>query len=542
MRHVSAVLGELTARAYSLVEIGDLPSAQLLLSDALAHVDTDPRHASAALADAAGLHSRVLIRLGEPHSARGWAQFAYVAANRLYGPGHEQTIQAAATLATVLQRLDHFNESSHLYAEVIEGLTALQGPESRQVLAAHADLATVEYARGDCDTARARIAEAWDMTREAYGDADPAGIKMLARLGAMERDCGKFTEAHQHLAHARELCRQYLPPEHPMTAQVATLSRAPANPNHLCNGHALPAAPARHAAPPPSSDPDLAGDERSGFADADARSGSAGGFGSADASSGGFGAADASSGGFGAAGSDASSGGSGLADPDSAAGGASRTGPALGDARSSEPALVETDEYGDPVPPDVAESWWPPPDDGNDPPPNLPVPVGHREQPARRRGPAPLLLAALIAAGLGAVAVIIGLSAVDQQQNRDPDTGPVAAPTFPTTSAPAPTSAPPSPTVSPARPGTPPGAVKLVDNRQSITLTWTYPAGAKAPVRLSGAPEGQQQRAFQDLPAGSSTYVVHGLAQDTDFCFTVAVVYSAKVVGRAPAVCTARDR
>jgi hypothetical protein len=467
MRHVSAVLGELTARAYSLVEIGDLPSAQLLLADALAHVDTDPRHASAALADAAGLHSRVLIRLGEPHSARGWAQFAYVAANRLYGPGHEQTIQAAATLATVLQRLDHFNESSHLYAEVIEGLTALQGPESRQVLAAHADLATVEYARGDCDTARARIAEAWDMTREAYGDADPAGIKMLARLGAMERDCGKFTEAHQHLAHARELCRQYLPPEHPMAAQVATLSRAPANPDHLCNGHALPAAPSRHAAPdeapPPEPDP--------------------------------------------------------------------------------EPVAQE-----DPVPPDVAESWWPPPDDGGgDPPPNLPVPVGHREPPARRRGPAPLVLAALIAAGLGAVAVIIGLSAVDQQQDRDPDSGPVAAPTAPATSTPAATSATsappaPSPTPSPAPPGTPPTSVKLVDNRNSITLTWTYPAGAKAPVRIAGAPEGQQQRAFQDLPAGSSSYVVHGLAQDTDFCFTVSVVYSAKVIGRAPAICTARAR
>ncbi|MCW6005153.1 tetratricopeptide repeat protein [Micromonospora sp. CPCC 205371] len=487
---MSAVLGELTARAYSLVEIGDLPSAQLLLADALAQVDTDPRHASPALADAAGLHSRVLIRLGEPHSARGWAQFAYVAANRLYGPGHEQTIQAAATLATVLQRLDHFSESSHLYAEVIEGLTALQGPESRQVLAAHADLATVEYARGDCDTARARIAEAWDMTREAYGDADPAGIKMLARLGAMERDCGKFTEAHQHLAHARELCRQYLPPEHPMTAQVATLSRAPANPDHLCNGHALPAAPARHAAPPPEP-PDPSPSDAPPSFDGAPRP------------------------------------------PDSD----------LAGARAGEPApVVGPDAGGDPVPPDVAESWWPPPDDGIDPPPNLPVPVGHREQPARRRGPAPLLLAALIAAGLGAVAVIIGLSAVDQQQNRDPDTGPVAAPTLPPTSAPAPTSAPPSPTVSPARPGTPPASVKLVDNRQSITLTWTYPAGAKALVRLSGAPEGQQQRAFQDLPAGSSSYVVHGLDQDTDFCSTGAAVYSAKAMGRAPPACPARAR
>ncbi|WP_246277794.1 tetratricopeptide repeat protein [Phytohabitans rumicis] len=209
---MSTGLAELTARAYDLVEAGDLSAAQLLLGDALASVDTDPRNASEALADAASLHSRVLVGLGEPHSARAWATFAYEAESRLYGRGHERTIRAAATLAAVLHRTGSLADSAGLYGVVIEGLTALEGPDSPQVLAAHADLATVEYARGDCDTARARLAEAWDMTREAHGDANPAGIKMLARLGAMERDCGHFTEAHQHLAHARELCRAYLTP------------------------------------------------------------------------------------------------------------------------------------------------------------------------------------------------------------------------------------------------------------------------------------------------------------------------------------------
>jgi hypothetical protein len=72
-------------------------------------------------------------------------------------------------------------------------------------------------------------------------------------------------------------------------------------------------------------------------------------------------------------------------------------------------------------------------------------------------------------------------------------------------------------------------------------LRWTYPAGAKGRVRISGAPQGQQQRAFQELPAGASSYVVHGLARDTDFCFTVAVLYPGKV-GSARPVCTSRDQ
>lgn len=475
MRHVSAALGELTARAYGLVAAGDLQSAQLLLADALATADADPRHASAALADAAGLHARVLARLGDTQTAEEWAAFAYAAATRLYGTGHEHTIQAAATYATVLHRIGRHGEATRRYAEVIEGLTALQGPESPQVLAAHADLATVEFARGDCDTARARLTEAWDMTREAYGEADHAGIKMLARLGAMERDCGRFTEAHQHLAYAQELCRQHLDPGHPLVEQVAALATAPANPDHLCHGNALPPAPPAAQVPVPEAEPE----------------------------------------------------------PE----------PAPEPQPEPEP---EVEPRPEPVPPAVAESWWPTDREDEraeeDEPANLPVPTDHREPPARRRL-APIVLAALVVAGLGAAAVIIGLSALDSQPTGD---GRAAAPPAATTSAPAATTPAPSPTATrratptPAAPGSPPTGVRLRDNQDTIELRWTYPAGAKGRVRISGAPEGQQQRPFQELPAGSNSFVVHGLGRDTDFCFTVAVLYSNKV-GSARPVCTARS-
>ncbi|MFC0527260.1 tetratricopeptide repeat protein [Phytohabitans kaempferiae] len=472
---MSTGLAEVTARAYDLFEAGDLSAAQLLLADALSAADTDPERATTALADAASLHSRVLVGLGEPHSARAWAAFAHEAESRLYGPTHERTIRAAATLASVLHRIGNHADAAALYGSVIEGLTALEGPESPQVLAAHADLATVEYARGECDIARARLAEAWDMTREAYGDAHPAGIRMLARLGAMERDCGQFTEAHQHLAHARELCRAYLDPDHPLVTQIASLSRAPANPHHNCGGPALPTAP-------------VSGDDDAypGLRDVD---------------------------------------GSPLDLP-----------PARGEAPPNRPQS--------PVPPDIAETWPP-----GDRAAKLPVHVPREHRRRRGRGgPAPLVTGALVAAVIGAVAVVVGLAAVEQGQGGDETAPPAAswppppATSAPQASAPATSAAPPSPTAAaPARPGTPPSRVTIDDGGQSIELRWAYPVGAQGKVRVSGAPKGQQQRPFEDLPAGSTSYVVHGLEQDRDFCFEIAVVYSAETIGRAKPVCTTRQ-
>ena len=85
-----------------------------------------------------------------------------------------------------------------------------------------------------------------------------------------------------------------------------------------------------------------------------------------------------------------------------------------------------------------------------------------------------------------------------------------------------------------------PSAVSLRDNRQSITLTWKYPPGAEGPVVVSGGRSGQDQRAFQTLPAGTTTYTLYGLAERTDYCFTVAVIYSTDTVARAQPVCTSR--
>ncbi|PZG19003.1 tetratricopeptide repeat protein, partial [Micromonospora craterilacus] len=226
--------GELTDQAHDLVSAGDLAGAQRLLADALTGADPRPANATPEIAEAASLHARVLVALGEPHSARGWAAFAYAATSRLHGRSDPRTVAAAATLAAVLHRVGSWSRAARLYQEVIIELTAADGPESLRVLAAHADLATVEYARGQCQVARDRLQDAWELHREVYGDGHPSGIKMLARLGSMRRDCGQFSEAHDNLALARELARQHLAPDDPLTTQVAALARGAANPDHVC--------------------------------------------------------------------------------------------------------------------------------------------------------------------------------------------------------------------------------------------------------------------------------------------------------------------
>ncbi|MEV0152513.1 tetratricopeptide repeat protein [Micromonospora sp. NPDC050686] len=262
-------LGELTRQAHQLVADGDLAGARQLLSDALADADPRPANATAELAEATGLQAKVLIALGEAHSARGWAAFTHAAATRLYGRSDERSITAAATLAAVLHRVGSDTRAARLYSDVILELTARDGPESPRVLAAHADLATVEYARGQCALARDRLLDAWELHREVYGDEHPSGIKMLARLGRMQRDCGRLAEARQSFALAEELARQHLGPDDPLTAQVAAVSRAAPDAIHVCaddvpppppEGRVVPAArvpPAAEGSPePPAGEPD----------------------------------------------------------------------------------------------------------------------------------------------------------------------------------------------------------------------------------------------------------------------------------------------
>ncbi|MEU8157499.1 tetratricopeptide repeat protein [Micromonospora sp. NPDC048986] len=553
---MSSGFGELTDQAHHLVSSGDLAGAQQLLSDALTDADPRPANATPELAEAASLQARVLIALGEPHSARGWAAFAYAATTRLHGRADPRTVAAAATLAAVLHRVGSHSRAARLYQEVIIELTAQDGPESLRVLAAHADLATVEYARGQCTVARDRLQDAWELHREVYGDGHPSGIKMLARLGAMQRDCGQFAEAHDNLALARELCRQHLPGDDPLATQVAALARAAASPDHACadnqpTARDTPVVPAARVPPhsdgpaesgyhPPAAATHHAGAVPNPRPPSDESIGSSGGRWSPEAAD------------------EPSTHPTDPPVPPYVVGLAGGTEEQPGVYRLHRPA----DPYGSPDPNPPSDQHRPSdpyaqPDPYTQPDPYarpdpygqvepytpsrlLPVPV-HRAPPEQRNRLVPVLVAGVVVVLLGAAAVIAGVARVDGDDEPSPPPA-SASPTAgaPASSAPAPGGTAPTSAAAAAPPGTPPSAVTLRDTRDSIALNWTYPAGGEGPVVIAGGRTGQTHNIFATLPAGTTSFVIYALNRTNDFCFTVAVAWSTDTVARSKQVCTRR--
>lgn len=164
-------------------------------------------------------------------------------------------------------------------------------------------------------------------------------------------------------------------------------------------------------------------------------------------------------------------------------------------------------------------------------PARLPVHVPRTPHAPRRLTPAVFI--GLLAALLGAIIVVAGVTLVADPVGGPPERN-APSPAGPTGS-PAATSSPPA-----AAPGTPPTEVRLRDGRDQVTLTWTYPPGAAGPLVVSAGRSRKDLRAVEELPAGTTRYVVSNLDPRTNFCFSVAVVYSVDTIGRSDPVCTRR--
>ncbi|WP_250033289.1 fibronectin type III domain-containing protein [Paractinoplanes maris] len=562
-------LAELTARAQTLTSAGDLAGARRVLAQVLDPADAaDPRRATPDLALAAALHARILIALGDAHGARFWAEYAHAAEERLHGPRHDHTVGAAATHAAVLQRVGQFARAAQVYRQLVGDLTELEGPESPRVLAAEADLATAEHSAGHCTAARSRLGAAWRRHTRLHGEASAPGIKMLARLGAMERECGRDAESREHLAQAQQLCARYLPDDHPLVRQVTALATAGPSGNHVCGRVEQSEGPGTTTAGGP------------GVTTAGAPGvTTVGGPGVTTAGAPGV----TTVGGPGVT----TAGGPGVTtvgapgvrtlpfprrptvpDPDPA------DDPSLPppDNRPTDPngsvyqqPLYLADVHQDtddlaggrharadtppPLPGRRAPDYGPdgrPQPIGSAPastytlPPNTESRLPVRAEPAPTRRRQPFLLAAVLVAGVAAAVAVVALTLPDANG----DESPAAAPTPAATSAPAASAsaaAPATPTTRPptADPGAP-TALKLRDNRDSVTLQWTYPKDSEGPILVSGSRAGQPQKPFQQLPAGSADYVVYGLNEQLNYCFTISVAYGTNNIARSVPACTKR--
>ena len=162
----------------------------------------------------------------------------------------------------------------------------------------------------------------------------------------------------------------------------------------------------------------------------------------------------------------------------------------------------------------------------------LPVPVEKPEPGSSKR---PLVLAAVLVAGIGVAAAVVAATLPRGDDSPAPGIGARGG-----------TARGVGPRAHRRRRPVGAGAARRRADRcpaarqsRLVSLTWTYPKGAEGPVLISGGRSGQEQRAFQQLPAGTADYVVYGLNEQSNYCFTVAVVYTTERVATTAPVCTA---
>lgn len=197
----------------------------------LATLPADARKARPAEAEAVVLQTGVLLSLGEAHAARGWAAYGHATFRRLYGDRDRRTLHSLGLLAAVLTRVGAHGRAAQRYEHLIQIYTELEGPQSEKTLAARADLATVDHARGHCVQARQDLADIIADHQSIYGVVNPVSVRMLARLAGMYRDCREPDRAAALLDQARS---NAIGLSGEIIDLLTAASRARVDVNHVC--------------------------------------------------------------------------------------------------------------------------------------------------------------------------------------------------------------------------------------------------------------------------------------------------------------------
>ncbi|MDI1462384.1 hypothetical protein QEZ54_15545 [Catellatospora sp. KI3] len=238
------------AQARQLVSRLDFPAAQQLLRDELARAHVDPHAADESEADSAALYAGVMLQLNEPHTARTWAAYAHTAARLQHGEFDRRTLHALGLLALAQHRTGALRRAGLLYTQLVEDLTRVEGHRGDRTLAARADAAVVDHARGHCEQARDQLSDVVAAYEHRHGAGHPIAVRMLVRLAGMWRDCGDFDQAHRLLTQAREHTAG-LAAADDLHRLLHAATRAPADPYHHC-GVDPTAGPDDEDPPPPS--------------------------------------------------------------------------------------------------------------------------------------------------------------------------------------------------------------------------------------------------------------------------------------------------
>ncbi|WP_162959226.1 hypothetical protein [Micromonospora tulbaghiae] len=87
------------------------------------------------------LLAELQLRLGHPADAIGWATYAHHSATHLHGPTQRRSLHALQLLAAAYRHAGHRQRSYHLYRQLAEHLTRIEGPHAHRTLVTHATTA-----------------------------------------------------------------------------------------------------------------------------------------------------------------------------------------------------------------------------------------------------------------------------------------------------------------------------------------------------------------------------------------------------------------
>ena len=88
--------------------------------------------------------------------------------------------------------------------------------------------------------------------------------------------------------------------------------------------------------------------------------------------------------------------------------------------------------------------------------------------------------------------------------------------------------------------GRPPSDVRLEDGGSDVRLTWTDPADGRISFLITGARPGEVLRPMGQVGPGQTSYELHGLNAELDYCFAVVAVYNTTTFATSAQSCTSR--
>lgn len=242
----TAELRSAVAHARLCLESADVSGALAQLERALPDLASARAAADDAVAEAATLYATLLVSADSADLAVAWAELGHSVYCTVTGPSSALSLQAQAVLGRVWTAAGDPDRAVAVYADLARRLPERLGPAHRQVFNGRADYAAALHRAGRCESARALLAESCRAHDRVFGAADRDGIKMLARLGSMHRDCHDEAAADAVFTEAVRRGRKHLPADDRLPANVSRRAAAPADPDHECRPEARadPPAPA----------------------------------------------------------------------------------------------------------------------------------------------------------------------------------------------------------------------------------------------------------------------------------------------------------